>query len=100
MDYQHILNSSYYRQKWQTNMADQYILISRHIQPTNYLSQSWLAGRFLTFSVAKPTRLVIEQLYSYSQMVYTFVIKAHISSHVPEGISAKKTHLLSNGAPV
>ena len=34
-------------------------LISWHVQPTHYLSQSWLAGRFLTFSLAKPTRLVI-----------------------------------------
>jgi hypothetical protein len=33
-------------------------------------------------------------------MAYKFVIKAHESSHVPEGISAKNTFLHSNGSPV
>jgi hypothetical protein len=71
-------------------MADQYKLISWHVQPIHYLSQSWLAGRFLTFSMAKPTRLVIEQFYLYLRMEYMFVIKAH----VPEGISAGKCILI------
>ena len=74
-------------------MADQSKLISRHVQPTHYLSQSWLAEKLLAFSVDKSTRLVIEQFYSYLQMAYKFVIKAHESSHVPEGISDKK-HIL------
>ena len=34
-------------------------LFSQHVQPTHYLSQSWPAGRFLTFSLAKPNRLLI-----------------------------------------
>jgi hypothetical protein len=32
-------------------------------------------------------------MYSYLQTAYKFVIKAHESSHVQEGISAKK-HIL------
>ena len=43
------------------------------------------------FSVAKPTRLIIEQLYLYLQMAYNIIMMAHESSHVPESISAKKT---------
>ena len=62
-------------------MADQSKLLSQHVQAIHHLSQSWLAGRFLTFSMAKPTRLVILQFYSYLQMEYKFVIKAHESSH-------------------
>jgi hypothetical protein len=53
-------------------------------------------GKFLSFSVAKPTRLVIYTFYWYLQMAYTFVIKAHESSHVPEGIFAKKYILIKN----
>jgi hypothetical protein len=71
-------------------MADQSELISRHVQPTHYLSQWWLAERLLALSVAKPTRLRIVLLYLYLQMAYKFVIKAHESSHVPKGISDKK----------
>jgi hypothetical protein len=58
-------------------MADQSERIFRHVQPTHYLSQSWLAGRFLSFSVV---RLVI----FYLQLTYKFVIEAHESSHVTE----------------
>ena len=36
-------------------MADQSKFISRHVQHTHYLSQSWL----LAFSMTKPTKLVI-----------------------------------------
>jgi hypothetical protein len=88
-------------------MANQSELISRHVQPTHNLSQSWLAGRLLTFSVGKLTRLVIEQFCPYLQIAYKFVIKAHESSHVQEGISEqnrilikKRRSLRSNGSPV
>ena len=70
-------------------MVDQYKLISRRVQPTHYLRQSWLAGILLSFSLAKPTMLVIKQLYLYLQLAYKSVIKAHESLHVLEGLSAK-----------
>ena len=46
-------------------MAEQSEIISRHVQPLHYLSQSWLALRFLYFSVTKPTSLVIWQSYLF-----------------------------------
>jgi hypothetical protein len=32
-------------------MADQSKLLSQHVQPIHYLSQSWLVGRLLSLSV-------------------------------------------------
>ena len=48
------------------------------------------------FSVAKLTRLIILQFYSYLQMAYKFLIKARESSHVQEGISAKRVTIVKD----
>jgi hypothetical protein len=59
--------------------------------PAHPLFQPIMAtGKVPVFFKAKPSKLIILQLYLYLQMEFKFVIKEHESIHVPEGISAKK----------
>ena len=64
------------------SMADQSKLISQHVQSIHYLSQSWLVGRFLTFPVAKPTRLVILTILFVFTDWNTHLLLRHMKGHV------------------